>query len=160
MTALIEANFIDQVPQLRRYARVLTGNLEQADRLVVATLARARRSHHRWQRQTSLRTWLFTIMHGLHRSQFPHLWQKLNHIFVDRHRRSAGTSEVPPSAFQSAAGPCSTLARLARLPCEHREVLLLIVIEQLAYAEAAVVLRVSVGTVLARLNCAREAMRL
>jgi RNA polymerase sigma-70 factor (ECF subfamily) len=52
------------------------------------------------------------------------------------------------------------LAHLARLPCEQREVLLLIVIEQLAYAEAAIVLRVSVGTVLARLNCAREAMRL
>ena len=158
-TALIEANFIDQVPQLRRYARVLTGNLEQADRLVLATLACARK-HHRWQQRVSLRTWLFTIMHGLHRSQFPHLWQKLKHNFSDRHRRSASTSEVPPSAFQSAAGPCPTLAHLARLPCEQREVLLLIVIEQLAYAEAAIVLRVSVGTVLARLNCAREAMRL
>ena len=157
---LIEGSFIEELPQLRRYARVLTGDLEQADWLVLATLDCARRKHHRWQQRTSLRTWLFTIMHRLHRNQLPHLWRKLRGFSVDAHSASASTAEAPAAAFQCAAGPYPILVHLARLPAEQREVLLLVVVERLAYAEAASVLGVSVGTVLARLNRAREAMRL
>jgi RNA polymerase sigma-70 factor (ECF subfamily) len=158
--ALFEGNFIDEVPQLRRYARVLTGNLEQADRLVLATLDCARRKHHRRQERTSLRTWLFTIMHRLHGKQLAHLWRKLRGSLVDAHGASASTAKAPAAAFRGAAEPYPILVHLARLPAKQREVLLLVVVERLAYAEAASVLGVSVGTVLARLNRAREAMRL
>jgi RNA polymerase sigma-70 factor (ECF subfamily) len=157
--ALFEGNFTDELPQLRRYARVLTGDVKQADRLVLATLACARK-HHRWQQRVSLRTWLFTIMHRLHRKQLPHLWRKLRGFLVDANSASASTAEAPAPAFQRAAEPYPILVHLARLPTEQREVLLLVVIERLAYAEAAGVLGVSIGTVLARLNRAREAMRL
>lgn len=157
--ALFEGNFIDELPQLRRYARVLTGDRKHADRLVLATLACARK-HHRWQQRASLRTWLFTIMHRLHGKQLRHLWRKLRGFLVDAHSPSASTAEAAAPAFQCAAEPYPILVHLARLPAEQREVLLLVVIERLAYAEAASVLGVSVGTVLARLNRAREAMRL
>jgi len=158
--ALLEGNFIDEVPQLRRYARVLTGNLDQADRLVLATLDCARRKHHRRQQRTSLRTWLFTIMHRLHGRPLANLWRKLRVSLVDAHGASASTAEAPAAAFRGAAEPYPILVHLARLPAEQREVLLLVVVERLAYAEAASVLDVSVGTVLSRLNRAREAMRL
>jgi RNA polymerase sigma-70 factor (ECF subfamily) len=157
--ALFEGNFIDELPQLRRYARVLTGDLEQADRLVLATLAR-RGVNTTDGSNDKPRTWLFTIMHRLHRKQLAHLWRKLRGFLVDAHSASASTAEAPAAAFQGAAGPYPILVHLARLPAEQREVLLLVVIERLAYAEAASVLGVSVGTVLARLNRAREAMRL
>src|SRR6266446_4414946 len=70
-------NLIGEVPQLRRYARVLTGNPEQADKLVLETLSCARREQRRWEQGTSLLTRLFTIMHGLHSDQSPHLSRKL-----------------------------------------------------------------------------------
>ena len=51
------------------------------------------------------------------------------------------------------------LAALERLTAEHREVLLLVGVEQLSYAECAQVLQVPTGTVMSRLSRARTAMR-
>ncbi len=157
---LIEGNFIGEVPQLRRYARVLTGNLEQADRLVLETLSCARRKSRRWQQRTSRRTWLFTIMHGLHRDQATYLWRKLTQTLLHGRGPPAGMSEIPAAAVQSGAGPSPIVAHLSRLPVEQREVLMLVAVERLAYAEIATILEVPIGTILARLNGARAAMRL
>jgi RNA polymerase sigma-70 factor, ECF subfamily len=156
----IEGNLIGEVPQLRRYARVLTGNMEQADRLVLETLSCARRKQRRWGQRTSLRTWLFTIMHDLHRDQSPHLWRKRMQTLRNDRGRPAGMSEIPASANQTDAGPDAILVHLSRLPLEQCEVLVLVAVERFAYADIATVLGVSVGTVLARLTRAREALRL
>ena len=50
-------------------------------------------------------------------------------------------------------------AAFGRLSDEHREVLLLVGVEQLTYAEAAVVLEVPIGTVMSRLARSREHLR-
>jgi RNA polymerase sigma-70 factor (ECF subfamily) len=157
---LTEPNLIDELPPLRRYARVLTGNSEQADSLVVETLSCARRKQSRWKQRTSLRTWLFTIMRRLHRDQSRHLWRQLTQTVRNGHGRPAGRSETPASAIRSDAGPDPILVHLSRLPPEQCEVLVLVAVERLAYAEIATVLRVPVGTVLRRLTRAREALRL
>jgi RNA polymerase sigma-70 factor (ECF subfamily) len=157
---LIEGNFLGEVPQLRRYARVLTGNLEQADRLVLETLECARRKQRPREQPTRLLTLLFTIMHGLHRDQSPHLWQRPTQSLLKVRKRSATLSEIPASAIPAGAGPGSIVAHLSRLSLEKREVLMLVAVEKLAYAEVATILEVPIGTVLARLNRAREAMRL
>jgi RNA polymerase sigma-70 factor (ECF subfamily) len=157
---LIEGNLIGELPRLRRYARALTGNLEQADRLVLETLSCARRKQRRWGQRTSLRTWLFTIMHDLHRDQSPHRWRKLAQTLHNDHGRPTGMSEIPAEAIQTDAGPDAILVHLSRLPPEQCEVLVLVAVERLAYADIATVLGVSVGTVLARLTRAREALRL
>jgi RNA polymerase sigma-70 factor (ECF subfamily) len=157
---LIEGNFLGEVPQLRRYARVLTGNLEQADRLVLETLECARRKQRPREQPTRLLTLLFTIMHGLHRDQSPRLWQQPTQSLLKVRKRSATLSEIPASAIPAGAGPGSIVAHLLRLSVEQREVLMLVAVERLAYAEIATILEVPIGTVLARLNRAREAMRL
>jgi RNA polymerase sigma-70 factor (ECF subfamily) len=51
-------------------------------------------------------------------------------------------------------------AALAKLPAEQREVMLLVGLEQFAYADAARILGVPQGTVMSRLSRARERMRL
>ena len=157
---LIEGNLIGEVPQLRRYARVLTGNLEQADRLVLETLSCARRKQRRWEQRTSLLTQLFTIMHGLHSDQSPYPGRKPTQALLNVRWRSAAAPEIPASAVPSGAGPGAILAHLSRLPVEQREVLMLVAVERFAYAEIATILEVPVGTVLARLKHAREALRL
>ena len=50
-------------------------------------------------------------------------------------------------------------AALRRLPAEQREVLLLVGLEQLSYAEASQALGVPVGTVMSRLSRGRERLR-
>jgi RNA polymerase sigma-70 factor (ECF subfamily) len=156
---LIEGNLIGEVPQLRRYARVLTGNVEQADRLVLETLSCARRKQRRWEQRTSLLMQLFTIMHGLHSDQSPYLSRKLTQTLFNVGWRSAATPEIAASAVPSGAGPAPILAHLSRLPVEQREVLMLVAVERFAYGEIATILEVPVGTVLARLKRAREAVR-
>ena len=45
----------EQIPRLRRYARMLTRNIERADDLVQDTLVRALAKQHLWQAGTNLR---------------------------------------------------------------------------------------------------------
>ena len=54
-----------QIPQLRRYARALTGDSWAADDLVQDTLERACDRWQLWKAGTDLRAWLFTLMHNL-----------------------------------------------------------------------------------------------
>jgi RNA polymerase sigma-70 factor (ECF subfamily) len=51
------------------------------------------------------------------------------------------------------------LNKLAKLPDDHRAVLLLVAVEDLSYAEAAKVLNIPVGTVMSRLSRARERLQ-
>lgn len=48
---------------------------------------------------------------------------------------------------------------LARLSAEQREILLLVAVEELRYADVASVLNLPIGTVMSRLSRAREHLR-
>lgn len=140
------------LPGLRRYARLLTGNAWAADDLVQDTLERACRKWLLWQPGTSLRAWLFTVMHRTYLNQRRgadlHDWVDLQDI--------EATVAAPPSTADMALD----LERgLQRLPADQRAVLLLVTVEDLGYAEAAAVLGVPVGTVMSRLSRARDRLR-
>jgi len=145
------------LPRLRRYARVLTADLRRADQLVLETLASGRWSAPtRWPQ---LRPRLFAVMHRLHRewlAQEPRQQPRL--LGADRH--GAGAQELPaPATLLDRVDADGMLTRLSRLPVEQREVLALVVLEGLPYAEIADLLDVPIGTVMSRLRCAREGMR-
>ena len=57
------------IPNLRRYARVLVRDADQADDLVQDCLERAITRYHCFTPGTNLRSWLFTILLNLVRSQ-------------------------------------------------------------------------------------------
>ena len=52
-----------EIPRLRRYARVLTGDVTRADDLVEDCLCHAVRTVDLFWSGTDLRAWLFTILH-------------------------------------------------------------------------------------------------
>ena len=54
------------LPRLRRYARALAGQRDDADDLVQDTLERAWSRLHLWRGVADMRAWLFGIMHNLH----------------------------------------------------------------------------------------------
>jgi RNA polymerase sigma-70 factor (ECF subfamily) len=145
-------DLVEHLPRLRRYARALTGDSGRADDLVQDTLERALAKLDRWQPGSDLRAWLFTLMHNLF----------VNELRARRPRETAmdDTPEAPVSGGQLEAMAVRDIHdALSRLPDEQREVLLLVGLEQFAYAEAAEVLGVPVGTVMSRLARAREKMR-
>jgi RNA polymerase sigma-70 factor, ECF subfamily len=147
------------LPRLRRYARVLTGDVNRADDLVQDTLARAWEKRSLWRAGSDLRAWLFTIMHNVHINQFAARQREAAESSIDVNTGS-GAWEIPVRATQSDRVELfEILAHIGRLPAEQREVLLLAAVEELRYQDVARVLGVPVGTVMSRLNRAREKLR-
>ena len=146
---------LDVIPRLRRYARSLVFDVAAADDLVQTALERALAHWHQFDQRRDIRVWLLSIAHNAH---------------LDRLRRERRFTLVEPDQLDdlAQAGPdvgeqaglrMDLLAALARLSREHREVLLLVGVEQLSYAECAEVLGIPTGTVMSRLSRARVAMR-
>jgi RNA polymerase sigma-70 factor (ECF subfamily) len=144
---------VQHIPRLRRYARALSGDRYSADDLVQDTLERAWNKYHLWRPGSDLRAWLFAIMHNVFVNQMRSRRLELEQPMED-----------PPApqvrATQADAIELADLERaLNRLSAEHREVLLLVAVEQMKYEEVASTLDIPVGTVMSRLSRARERLR-
>jgi RNA polymerase sigma factor (sigma-70 family) len=147
------AELLASLPRLRRYARVLRRNREDADDLVQDTLERAWSRAGLWRGVGDMRTWLFSIMHNLHVDALRR--GRLDTVDLDEH-----TPEVPVAPTQGQILAVRDLdAALAVLPSDQREVLLLIALDGLAYAEIAQTLHIPIGTVMSRLSRGRERLR-
>jgi RNA polymerase sigma-70 factor (ECF subfamily) len=145
------AEIAAHIPRLRRYARALAGDSHRADDLVQDTLERALTKFHLWRHGSDLRAWMFAIMHNVFINQL-------------KARRELALDEAVEDGLQSAPQSDPLELRdldtaLRRLPVEQREVLLLVGLEQLSYAEASQALGVPVGTVMSRLSRGRERLR-
>ena len=141
------------VPRLRRYARALLGNREDADDLVQDTLERAWAKSAMWQGVSDMRAWLFGMMHNLHVDGIRR--SKLHTVVLDD-----DTPEIPVAPAQSERLEVLDLqTALERLPVEQREIVLLIALEDLSYAEVAATLGIPIGSVMSRLSRGRERLR-
>jgi RNA polymerase sigma-70 factor (ECF subfamily) len=144
----------EHIPRLRRYARALAGDQHAADDLVQDTIERAINKRHLWRPGSDLRAWLFAIMHN---------------VFVNQlrsrqaHPEDALDDDVLPAVLPTDGARLEVRdlqTALAALPAEQREVVLLIGLEQLTYAEASQALGIPIGTVMSRLFRGRERLRL
>ena len=141
------------VPRLRRYARALAGNRDDADDLVQDTLERAWAKSGVWHGVADMRAWLFSIMHNLH---------------VDGVRRPrVATQTIDDDTPEVAMAPTQgerlavldLQAALDLLPIEQKEIVLLVALEDMAYADVAATLGIPIGTVMSRLSRGRERLR-
>ena len=106
------------VPRLRRYARALAGNRDDADDLVQDTLERALSKSGLWRGVADMRAWLFGIMHNLHVDGVRR--PKLHMMAMDD-----DTPEVPFAPTQGERLAVLDLqSALDQLPIEQKEVLL------------------------------------
>jgi RNA polymerase sigma-70 factor, ECF subfamily len=153
-------DLVAALPRLRRYARVLTGDVNRADDLVQDTLARAWEKRQLWQAGSDLRAWLFTIMHNVHVNQFSVRRRELAESSLDADDGPVAGWQIPVRATQSdRVELAEVLMQIGRLPTDQREVLMLAAVEELRYEEIARVQGVPIGTVMSRLNRAREKLR-
>lgn len=142
-----------EIPRLRRYARAMLGNRAAADDLVQDTLERAWVRLSQWRVGSDLRAWLFSIMHNLRVDQLrrPAVpTQSMDEDDVGTPTRATQTDALEVRDIESA---------LSQLPDEQREVLLLVALEEMSYAEIAEALAIPVGTVMSRLSRGRERLR-
>jgi len=145
------------LPALRRFARGLAGNLDEADDLVQSACERAIRNIRQWRPGTRLDSWLYRII------QTTWIDQRRAQGVRDRHALGvAATAEIGGGGEATAIDKLTLKAvdvALDQLPEAQRAVLLLVCVEQLSYAEAGEILQVPVGTVMSRLSRARLALR-
>jgi len=144
------------VPQLRRFARALCGDAALADDLVQDCIERALRKQHLFDETRSLKTWLFTILRNLFISGLRRKSGEAGTKRVDD--LSMGEDATMPEQEQALA-VADIAEALQRLPPAHREVVLMVGLEDLSYREVAEVTGVPIGTVMSRLSRARASLR-
>jgi RNA polymerase sigma-70 factor (ECF subfamily) len=145
-----------ELPVLRRFARALTGDPALADDLVQDCLERAMLKSHLYDSSRPLRAWLFTMLRNLHISGMRRNSRATVIKTVDDLMDSEGS--VPPEQENRlAAGSVSEA--LSRLSPQHREVIVLVGLEEMSYRDVSEILGVPVGTIMSRLSRAREQMR-
>lgn len=149
-------NLIALLPNLRRFALSLCRRPDLADDLTQITVEKALANHASFDPSTRLEPWLFRIM----RNAF---------IDMTRRARTQGTgvdvSESPeilphdPSAgLEARLMLNAVMAAMETLSDEQREVIHLVCVEELSYAETAEILGIPKGTVMSRLSRARVAL--
>jgi len=141
------------LPDLRAYARSLSVSADAADDLVQDAIERALKAEARPVEPCELRPWIFRVIRNLHYDELRRA--RVRREYVTREKRLfLGAGPIPDQARD-------VLLRLAfeRMPAEKREVLFLVDVMGLKYAEAAEVMGVARGTVMSRLSRARQALR-
>jgi RNA polymerase sigma-70 factor (ECF subfamily) len=142
-----------EIPRLRRYARALLGDDGEADDLIQDTLERALARLQQWRDGDNPRKWLFSILHNLHVDGLRRKSRRPPHVGLE----SLGVDQSAPAADGTSGRDLDRALHL--LSVEQRQVVLLVGLEGLSYAETAEVLDIPVGTVMSRLARGRDRLR-
>jgi RNA polymerase sigma-70 factor, ECF subfamily len=142
------------LPRLRRFARVITRNVADADDLVQVTVEKALARSSQWRAGSRIDSWMFGIM---------------KHAWIDELRSRGRRARVlAPEEAGATVGDNSAVARdialsvqaaMTRLPEEQRLAVALVLVEGLSYKDAAEALGVPIGTLTSRLARGREALQ-
>ena len=152
--AAFEDEMIALLPRLRRFARALARDAVDADDLCQMAIEKALVARASWQAGTRMDSWMYRIMRNA--------W-----IDTSRSRNRAAQTFVGEEAGVVVGGEGGAEARVAlgeveaamrRLPDEQREAVALVLVEGLAYKEAAEVLDIPMGTLTSRLVRGRQAL--
>ncbi len=155
----VKKEIIDSLNSLLRYAIVITGNEEDAKDLVQETCYRALKNIHLLNENSNVKAWLFTIMRN---------------IWINQRKRSQTLSIQFDEAIENVSDEWNINAEellinnemrqalmkaLNSLPEVYKEILILRYFEDFSYAEISEILGCPLGTVMSRLNRAREKLK-
>lgn len=145
-----------EIPHLRRFARALSGDPALADDLVQDCIERALRKSHLYDPARPLRAWLYAVLRNLFISGLRREGRSTVVKTVDD--LTDGEGAVPPMQEDRLAASLVAEA-LNRLPAQHREVIVLVGLEEMSYRDVAEILGLPIGTVMSRLSRARESLK-
>jgi RNA polymerase sigma-70 factor (ECF subfamily) len=146
------------------YAMTLTGNNTEAEDLVQETYLRALRAFGRLRPLSNVKSWLFTILRNLRLNQVRGGESKAHVIDIngptgDTWELEDKSSKDPFVCYLTKMKQADVRKAIASLPDVYREIIVLREFEELSYGEIAQVLDCPPGTVMSRLNRAREKLR-
>jgi RNA polymerase sigma-70 factor (ECF subfamily) len=156
------AAFEDLIAVMERpllyYAASLTGNVDSGLDVLQEVWIKVLRGIGKLKDPGSLRSWLYTITHGIavDRIRRNTSRERAEQVELDGFQEAAEPSEDPLFADEDAAAVHQALGEIG---FRHREVLVLHFLEDLSIAEIAEVVGCSEGTVKSRMHCAKRAMK-
>lgn len=147
-------DLMNEVDGLKRFALKLTRNMSDAEDLTQSTVLRALEKKELFEDGTNLFGWTSKIMYN---------------IFVSNYRRKTKfeTQYDPDSYIENESVAASQDAEMElkqvskameSLSQDHREILIMVCVKGMQYAEVSELLQIPVGTVRSRLSRAREAL--
>lgn len=151
-----ESELLALVPKLRRFAASLARDRADGDDLCQAAIERALKARDQWQEGTRMDAWMYRIVRNL--------W-----IDEARARQRSAKTFAPEEEGEQVghAGDAQVEAHvelgnveraMATLPEEQREVIALVLVEGMAYKDAAAILDIPMGTLTSRLVRGRMAL--
>jgi RNA polymerase sigma-70 factor (ECF subfamily) len=145
LTSGIEDDILACLPNLRAFARSLTGNRDRADDLVQDAVLRALSAASQFTPGTNFKAWIFTILRNLHFNEFRH-----NCGFI-RPLEAADLETYSTAPTQQAGLELDDFRRAFNtLPAEQRGALMLVGADGFQYDEAAAICGCPVGTIKSR----------
>lgn len=144
------------IPRLRQFARVLTGNLADADDVVQNCLEKAMRNMHQWQDGTRLDRWVMTIAKNIWLDDRRLSRNKQPHDDISEQITLAGADglDIVEQRDQNRA----VRAAVDSLPEDQRILVGLVILEGYSYRDAADMLDIPIGTVMSRLSRAKSVL--
>lgn len=149
----VREELVALLPRLRRFAHGLSGQREDADDLVQEACERALSRSEQWTPGTRLDSWMYRIIQNLWYDRLRS--RRVRGEVVDETVLEQQADEQAHHRPEQRQALAEVSRRLQALRPEHREVVMLVCVEELSYKEAADVLQVPVGTVMSRLARAR-----
>lgn len=141
--------------RLYRMAYAWTHNEDVADEIVQETMIKAVQKIDCLKNMEALDGWLFRVMSNC----FIDICRK-QRDYIDIDDVVLFSEETPESLHSQDDMLASVRSAITRLPVKHRQVITLIDIENFTYAEVAEILGTPMGTIMSRLNRARQALKL
>jgi RNA polymerase sigma-70 factor (ECF subfamily) len=150
----VREDLIALLPRLRRFARTITRNVDDADDLVQLGLERALARLDQWRTDSRLDSWMFRILKNAWIDEVRGR-KRRDRVFAPE---EAG-EHVGDTGHEAQEHALSVQAAMARLPEDQRLAVSLVLVEGLPYKEAAEVLGIPIGTLTSRLARGRESLQ-
>jgi RNA polymerase sigma-70 factor (ECF subfamily) len=151
-----EDELLALLPRLRRFAASLSRNVADGDDLCQAAIERALRSRHLWEEGSRLDSWMYRIMRNIWIDEARARQRRAKTFAPEEEGGHVGHRD--DQRMEAVAELSSVERALSRLPDEQREVIALVLVEGLAYKEAAEILDIPMGTLTSRLVRGRNAL--
>ena len=155
-TERFEEEMLALLPRLRRFARSLTRDQADADDLSQLSVERALKARDQWQPGTRLDAWMYRIMRNIWIDEARARARRAQTFAPEEEGLSVG--DDGHEAIERNVEMNDVDRAMAKLPDEQREVIALVLVEGLAYKEAAGILEIPMGTLTSRLVRGRQAL--
>jgi RNA polymerase sigma-70 factor (ECF subfamily) len=150
----LREQIVGLMPRLRRFARTLARDAQDADDLVQIAIERALARSEQLRPDSRLSSWMFGILRNAWIDEARSRGRR-DRIFVPE----ALGENVADGSNETRADILSVQDAMARLPEEQRLAVGLVLVEGLSYKEAAEIMSVPIGTLTSRLARGREALQ-